>query len=143
MLARERFLIQQFTLGVIGGVQPNRAMRALRQLLGSWRKSEQIVPATFRQPLPPDPRTLVIDSPADQSVEVRLAVRGFARNDADAMAATLLAGVARNRWEKALLELSRSPMLSGTTPLHFRVVCNGNLHHHLRPAAAHQCSRDR
>lgn len=111
MLARERFLNpNNSTLVVIGGVQPNRAMRALRQLLGSWRKSEQIVPATFRQPLPPDPRTLVIDSPADQSVEVRLAVRGFARNDPDAMAATLLAGVARNRWEKALPELSRTPM---------------------------------
>jgi zinc protease len=111
MLARERFLNpNNSTLVVIGGVQPNRAMRALRQLLGVWRKSEQIVPATFRQPLVPDSRILVINAPADQSVEVRLASRGFAQNDPDAVAATLLAGIVRNRWEKALPELSRTPM---------------------------------
>lgn len=111
MLARERFLNpNNSTLVVIGGVQPNRARRALRQLLGFWRKSEQVVPATFRQPLPPDSRTLVINVPADHSVELRFAVRGFARRDPDALAATLVAGVARQRWEKALPELSRSPM---------------------------------
>ena len=54
MLARERFLNpNNATLVVIGGVQTGRAMRALRQLLGVWRKSEQVVPATFRQPVSP------------------------------------------------------------------------------------------
>jgi zinc protease len=111
VLARERFLNpNNSTLVVIGGFQPSRAMRALRQLLGVWRKSEQIVPATFRQPLAPDPRTLIINAPAEQSAEVRLAVRGLSRQDADAPAATLLAIVARQRWEKALPELSRSPL---------------------------------
>ncbi len=118
MLARERFLNpNNSTLVIIGGVQTNRAMRALRQLLGGWRKSEQKVPATFRQAAAPDPRTLIVNSPSDQSVEVRFAVRGFSRQDADAPAAALLASLARQRWEKLLPELSRSPMSSsGMTP---------------------------
>lgn len=111
MLARERFLNpDNSTLVVIGGIQPNRAMRALRQLLGVWRKSERIVPSTFRQPTAPDPRTLIINAPADLSVEVRLALRGFSRQDADAPAATLLAALARHRWEKLLPEITRSPI---------------------------------
>jgi zinc protease len=111
MLARERFLgSNNATLTVIGGIQPNRAMRALRQLLGVWRKSDQLVPATFRQPTAPDPRTLIVHAPADQSVETRLAVRGFSRQDADAPAAALLAIVARQRWTKLLPELARSPV---------------------------------
>jgi zinc protease len=108
--ARERFLNpNNSTLVIIGGVQPNRAMRALRQLLGGWRKSDQIVPSTFQQPATPDLRTLIINAPADQSVEVRLAVRGFARQDQDATAATLLAMVARRRWVQLLPDLARNP----------------------------------
>jgi len=111
MLARDRFLSpNNATLTVIGGVQTNRAMRALRQLLGVWRKSEQVVPATFRQPAAPDPRTLIVNAPADQSVEVRLAVRGFSRQDADAPAAALLAILARQRWTKLIPELARGPV---------------------------------
>jgi zinc protease len=111
MLVRERFLnSNNSTLVVIGGVQRNRAMRALRQLLGAWRKSDRVVPSTFRQPLPPDPRTLIINAPGDQSVEVRLALRGLARQDADTPAAALLAVLARQRWERLLPELSRSPV---------------------------------
>ena len=36
------------TLTIIGGIQTNRAMRALRQLLGVWRKSEQLVTGNFQ-----------------------------------------------------------------------------------------------
>jgi predicted Zn-dependent peptidase len=111
MLARERFLNpNNATMVIIGGVQTGRAMRTLRQLLGVWRKSEQVIPATFRQPTPPDPRTLIINAPADQSAEVRLAVRGFARQDPDTAAATVLASVARQRWTKLLPDLERSPV---------------------------------
>ncbi|MDQ2938763.1 MAG: insulinase family protein, partial [Acidobacteriota bacterium] len=111
MLARERFLNpNNSSLVVIGGVQPNRALRALRQLLGAWRKSEQLVPATFRQPANPDSRPLIINAPADQSVEVRLAIRGLARQDTDTPAAALLASVARQRWEKLLPDLARKPV---------------------------------
>lgn len=111
LLARERFLNpDNATLVIVGGVQPNRAMRALRQLLGVWGKSEKKVPASFRQATPPDPRTLIVNSPSDQSVEVRFAVRGFNRQDADAPAAALLASLARQRWEKLIPELSRCPV---------------------------------
>jgi zinc protease len=111
MLAQERFLgANNATLTIIGGIQPNRAMRALRQLLGVWRKSDQLVPATFRQAAAPDPRTLIVNAPAEQSAEARFAVRGFSRRDPDASAATLLAIVARQRWMKLLPELARSPM---------------------------------
>jgi len=111
MLARERFLNpNNSSMVIIGGVQHNRALRALRQLLGAWRKSERLVPATFRQPASSDSRTLIINAPADQSVEVRLAVRGLARRDTDTAAAALLAVVARQRWEKLLPDLARNPV---------------------------------
>src|SRR6185436_6508108 len=59
MLARERFLnAKDATIVVIGGVEKLRLMRALRQLLGPWQKGTHTVPATFRQPSPPDPRVL-------------------------------------------------------------------------------------
>ena len=111
MLARERFLNpNNATLAIIGGVQPGRAMRTLRQLLGIWRKSEQVVPATFRQPLKPDARTLIVNAPGDQSVEIRFAVRGLAKRDPDVLAASLLAHIARRRWETSVPELARTPL---------------------------------
>jgi zinc protease len=111
MQARDRFMNpNNSTLVIVGDVQPNRARRALRQLLGVWRKSERIVPSTFKQPSLPDVRTLLINSPADQSSEIRLAMRGFSRADSDTTAAALLARVARQRWETLLPELARSPV---------------------------------
>jgi len=111
MFARERFLSpNNATLTIIGGIQANRAMRALRQLLGVWHKSEQLVPATFKQPAAPDGRTLIVNAASDQSVEVRLAVRGFSRSDQDSPVADVLAVVARQRWLKLIPELSRSPV---------------------------------
>lgn len=111
MLARERFLSpNNSTLVIIGGIQPSQAMRALRQLLGVWRKNEQPAPPTFRTPATPDSRTLLVNAPADQGVEVRLAVRGLSRQDPDAPAALLLTVLARQRWEKLLPELAHSPV---------------------------------
>ncbi|MGH9967073.1 MAG: M16 family metallopeptidase, partial [Pyrinomonadaceae bacterium] len=111
LLAQERFLNpNNSTFVIIGGVQRLRAIRALRQLLGTWRKSEQIIPTTFRQPEPPAPPTLIINAPADQSAEIRLASRGLARSDRDFAAATILAIVARKRWETQTPELTRNPV---------------------------------
>ena len=111
MLARDRFLhANNATLVVIGGVQQARTMRALRQLLGGWRKSERIVPATFRQPEPPDPRTLLVNVPAGESAEIRLATRGLSRADADNAAANILAVVAKKRWERLVPELTKGPV---------------------------------
>jgi zinc protease len=111
LLARERFLnANNATMVVMGGVQRSRTVRAVRQLLGPWRKSEQIVPATFRQPTAPDARPLVINAASDQSSEIRLAVRGLARSDRDVNAATLLGLVARQRWERLSPENARRPL---------------------------------
>jgi len=107
MLARDRFLnADNATLVVIGGVEKARLMRAARQILGPWQKSERIVPATFRQPGPVDSRVLLIDQPAAKNAEVRLAVRGLARSDPDAAAASALAAIARKRWQAAMPGLS-------------------------------------
>jgi predicted Zn-dependent peptidase len=73
ILARERFLNpNNSTLVLIGGVEATRAMRVFRQFLGSWRKSDSIPPATFRQPDAPDARTLIVNHPGTNEVEVRL-----------------------------------------------------------------------
>lgn len=107
--ARERFLNpNNSTLVIAGGVDRARAMRALRQLLGLWRKSEGIAPSTFKQPEAPDTRTLIVDLPGAESAEVRVAVRGLARSDRDYAAATVLALVARDRWQTLMPELRQS-----------------------------------
>lgn len=109
MLARDRFLnSNNATLTLVGGVTKPRALRALRQLLGPWRKSEQVVPSTFRQPIPPDPKTLVISGTGD-TAELRLAVRGVARSDPDYYAANLLAKLVQHRWETLMPELTKRP----------------------------------
>ena len=112
MQARDRFLnSNNATLAIIGGVTKPRAMRAVRQLLGPWRKSEQIVPTTFRQPAPADTRTLIVNV-AGPTVELRLAVRGVSRSDRDFAAATVLARVAQNRWQALAPELAKQPVFA-------------------------------
>lgn len=107
--ARERFLNpNNATLVVAGGVDRARAMRALRQLLGSWLKSDRVVPSTFRQPEAFDTRTLIVDLPGTETAEVRVAARGLARSDKDYPAANVLAEVARERWQAAMPELKQS-----------------------------------
>ncbi len=111
MLARDRFLnANNATLVVIGGVEQARTIRALRQLLGGWRKSERLVPATFRQPEPPDPRPLLVNVPAGESAEIRLATRGLSRADSDNAAANILTVVAKKRWERLVPELTKGPV---------------------------------
>jgi len=112
MQAHERFLnSNNATLAIIGGVTKQRAMRTLRQLLGPWRKSEQIIPTTFRQPNPPDTRTLIVNVPGP-SVELRLAARGVSRSDTDYPITMVLARVAQNRWQASTPELSKQPVFA-------------------------------
>jgi zinc protease len=105
MLARERFVnANNATLAIAGGVDQKKAMRALRQLLGGWTKSNQIVPATFRQPEQPQTSTLIVDLPSSSptaQTEIRLAARGLERSDGDFFAANVVAIVAGKRWEQA------------------------------------------
>jgi predicted Zn-dependent peptidase len=107
MLARDRFLnADNAALVAIGGVDKARLMRTVRQLLGPWQKSDRIVPATFRQPGTVDNRVALIDQPGVKNAEVRLAVRGLARSDRDAPAASLLAMIIKQRWQSAESDLS-------------------------------------
>lgn len=104
--ARDRFINpNNATLVCMGGVEASRAMRAFRQFLGGWRKSENIVPSTFRESAPPDARTLIINQPGASMAEVRLALRGLSRADRDYPAALVLAAIARLRWQGALGEV--------------------------------------
>jgi zinc protease len=107
MLARDRFLNPNNSLlAVAGPVEPARAMRTFRQFLGPWRKSEETVPATFRQPAAPDARTLLLDVPGAHEAEVRISARGLARSDRDRAAAALLAHVAGQRLRSALKDVA-------------------------------------
>jgi len=107
MLARERFLnSDNATIAVLGGFEKPRLMRALRQLLGPWGKSDKTIPATFRQPSAPNPQVLILNAPESSTAEIRLAVRGLKRADVDALSAELLAQIARSRWQAAVPELS-------------------------------------
>jgi zinc protease len=108
LLARERFLnADNATLAVIGGVEKPRLLRALRQLLGPWSKADRTVPATFRQPAAPDGRILGLDYTGATHAEIRVALRGLARSDNDALAADMLAAIVRTRWQAAVADLSR------------------------------------
>lgn len=109
-IARERFLNpNNATLVVIGGIEKARAMRALKQLLGNWRRSDVLVPPTFRLPDAPDTRTLIVDLPGTESAEVRLALRGLARSDREFAAATLMTIIARDRWQQSMPALDTLP----------------------------------
>lgn len=105
--ARDRFLYaDNSTIVVIGGVDQARLRRTVRQLLGPWQKSDRVIPATFRQPTAPENKVLLVNQPGATSAEIRLAVLGLARSDRDADAASILAQIARERWQAASTILS-------------------------------------
>ncbi|MDQ3259095.1 MAG: insulinase family protein [Acidobacteriota bacterium] len=109
MLARERFLNpNNATLVCIGGVEPARALRAMRQFLGVWRRSERVIPATFRQPEKPGQPMLIVNLAGAPDVEARLALRGVARTDRDAAAAAVLPLLVRDRWRALAPQLKES-----------------------------------
>lgn len=111
IFARERLLHpNNATLVVIGEIDEKRVMRTLRQLLGFWKRSENVAPATFKQPTSFDARTLIIDLPGAESTEIRLATRGFSQGNREAAAADLLAHAALERWRSAFSESQGLPL---------------------------------
>src|SRR5438552_13581695 len=128
MLARERFLnADNATLVVIGGVEKAALMRAARQLLGSWQKGDRMVPATFRQAAAVDPRVLIVDHPGANKAEIRLGVRGLARTDRDAAAASLLAAIIKQRWQSADNEISSPVVVHEAHALNGMFMLGGNV----------------
>jgi predicted Zn-dependent peptidase len=101
--AREKFLdADNATLAVTGKIDPRFAVKAAKQLLGNWQKSDAIIPATFAQPAEADTRTLIVDQPGAESAEVRFAVRGLAVNDKDVPAASFWASAFEKKINAAL-----------------------------------------
>jgi zinc protease len=108
--ARDRFLNpNNAELVLVGGVDPDRAMRFFSQTLGPWRKSDAIVPPTFRIPAHPDRRVLVADFPSSELAEIRVATIAPSRRDKRYSAARLLSIIAQERWRVALSTGSVAP----------------------------------
>lgn len=98
MLARSRFLApDNATLVIVGSVAPTRARLILRQYLGSWRKSDSLAQATFRQPPPPKSNLSLLPASSDEPAELRVALRAPARTDRDYAAAAILSALLRER----------------------------------------------
>lgn len=103
LLARDRFLTaDNATLAIIGNVRDSYALRAARQLFGSWRKADKPVPATFRQPEAPDTKVLIIDAPNADKAEIRFISRGLTGNDGDLIALSLRTRILEKRLQNEL-----------------------------------------
>lgn len=80
--AKEKFLgADNATLAIYGKIDPRFAMRAARQMLGNWSKSDVVIPATFAQPYAPDTKTVLVNTPGEANAEIRFALRNVASND--------------------------------------------------------------
>ncbi|HLM01257.1 MAG TPA: pitrilysin family protein [Pyrinomonadaceae bacterium] len=103
LAARDRFLTaDNATLAITGSVKPDFAFMAARRLFGAWKKSDKLVPATFRQPDAPDASLLTLASPAIETTEIRYATRGLARNDRDFVVSSILTKILNDRLSKEI-----------------------------------------
>jgi hypothetical protein len=89
------------TLAVYGKIEPRFAVKAAKQMLGNWSKSEQVVPSTFAQPQDPDTKIQLIDQPGAETAEIRFAVRGLSHSDSQYWAATIWSGALGSLIEKS------------------------------------------
>ncbi len=99
IFAKDRFLTaDNATIAISGNFKPDLGFRAARRYFGAWLKSDKRIPATFRQPDPPDtkPLELVIGSGA-QSI---YALRGLSRNESDYVAGVVLGNILKARASK-------------------------------------------
>jgi predicted Zn-dependent peptidase len=98
LLAKQRFLTaDNATLAVSGNIKSDYVFKAVRQLFGSWEKSDKRVPATFAQPDAPDAAMLFVDSAIENAGEFRFAFRSPARNDKEFFAARMMTKILQNR----------------------------------------------
>lgn len=85
------------TLAISGNIDQNLVYRAIRRYFGAWKKSDNLIPPTFRQPEQPDTSLKLIEAPANGQGEVRFAMRGVARNDKNYAATVVLSAILENR----------------------------------------------
>ena len=89
--ARDRFFTaDNATLAVVGNINDGEVYRISRQLFGEWKKAENKVPATFRQPDAPDTKELAIELPDSEKSLSRTAIAAAARNSSDFYATQIL-----------------------------------------------------
>ncbi|CAN5842909.1 hypothetical protein BH20ACI4_BH20ACI4_06220 [soil metagenome] len=98
IFAQERFLTaDNATLTITGDFKTDLANRAVRRYFGSWRKSEKIIPSTFAVAEEPKTTFATVESPSENSTEIRYAMRGLARKDKDFYASKILSDIYFNR----------------------------------------------
>lgn len=107
LFARERFLNpNNSTLIIVGDIPFSRVRRAALQLLGAWRKSDKVVPATFIQPNPPQSQRLIINLPAATSdvtyADLNVTLKGVPYKGQEVYAAWILAQLMQDRWRMEL-----------------------------------------
>ena len=105
--AKQRFFTADNATVVISGkFDADLAYRAGRRFLGSWLKSDKLVPSTFRQPDDPLAAVEMTESPAPDRFEVRYITRGTARGSTDVAAFAVVAKVIENRLRAMLPDRS-------------------------------------
>jgi len=98
-LAKQRFLTaDNATLAVTGDVKPDLVYRAARRFFGSWTQADKRVPATFRQPVIPDTKDLLIEIPNADNYFSRFATMVGARNDKDFYTTQILTRIWQNQF---------------------------------------------
>jgi predicted Zn-dependent peptidase len=108
IFAKERFFTSDnATLAISGNVKPDFAYMAARRLFGAWKKSDKLVPATFRQPDAPVSAILQTDSTDESRSHLRFAARGLARNDKDFWALKILTNALNKRDVKGFMHEAR------------------------------------
>jgi hypothetical protein len=101
LVARDRFFTaDNATLAITGNVKPDFAYMAARRMFGAWKKSDRLVPATFRQPDDPNTETLKISFDNLDKEFSRSAFAGLARNDKDYFPFAILTKVLQTRLNK-------------------------------------------
>lgn len=96
--AKTRFVTaDNATLTISGNFDRGASYRAIRQLFGSWLKSDRKVPATFRQPDAPPAGVQIIASPTADVSAIRYALRGTSRGNKDFAASTAFAKILESR----------------------------------------------
>ncbi|HSI87682.1 MAG TPA: insulinase family protein, partial [Pyrinomonadaceae bacterium] len=78
------------TLAVSGRFESNTGYRAVRRFFGNWLKSDETIPATFKQPGDPPTEPMIKESPSAERSEVRYAIRGVSRGSKEYAAAEIL-----------------------------------------------------
>jgi len=96
--AKDRFFgADNATMTISGNFDPDLGVKAVRRYFGSWLKSDNKVPSTFRQPDDPDTKLLVVNSPSAGEPVFRFALRGVSRSDKDYAAAAVFGRILRSR----------------------------------------------